>query len=120
MPAVFEGVPLVRVSCAPESVLLPVEIDGTRGLFIVDTGAFVNVVYDRFARRAKLVLEDNADLVGGGKGVRVLHVVPKHFAVPGLGAVTTPEIKMLAHDDSPLAREGCEIAGVISPATLAT
>ncbi len=115
----FEGVVLSRVDCTRNNMLMPVEIDGTLGWFIIDSGAFTNVVYEPFAKRANLELEDNADRLGGGHGVRVLRVNAKSFAVPGLPPMPVPQLMMLG-SDSPLAREGCGIAGVISPATLAT
>lgn len=118
-PPVFEGIVLSRVECTRNNMLMPVEIDGTLGWFIIDSGAFTNVVYEPFAKRARLVLEDNADRLGGGHGVRVLRVNAKSFAVPGLPPMPVPQLLMLGHE-SPLAREGCNIAGVISPATLAT
>lgn len=117
--AVFEGVALERSTCS-EGLLVPVEIDGVRGMFMLDSGAFVNVVYEPFAKRAKLATEDNFDRVGGGQGVRVLRVVPRTFSVPGIFVANPPTLMMLGTADSPLAREGCDIAGVISPATLAT
>jgi hypothetical protein len=119
VPPVFEGVVLSRVECTRNNMLMPAEIDGTLGWFIIDSGAFTNVVYESFAKRANLTLEDNADRLGGGHGVRVLRVNAKSFAVPGLPPMPVPQLMMLGHD-SPLAREGCDIAGVISPATLAT
>jgi hypothetical protein len=118
IPPVFEGVALERSTCTKGALLMPVEIDGVRGQFIVDSGAFINVVYESFARRANLSLEDNHDRVGGGHGVPVMKVLPRSFAVPGLGDIATPPLVMLPHAGSPLAREGCNIAGVISPATL--
>ena len=118
-PPVFEGIVLSRVECTRNNLLMPVEIDGTLGWFIIDSGAFTNVVYEPFAKRAGLVVEDNADRLGGGQGVRVLRVNAKSFAVPGLPPMPVPQLLMLGRE-SPLAREGCNIAGVISPATLAT
>lgn len=118
-PPVFEGVALSRVECTRNNVLMPALIDGTLGWFIIDSGAFTNVVYEPFAKRAGLTLEDNQDRLGGGHGVRVLRVLAKSFVVPGLPAMPVPQLMMLG-SNSPLAREGCEIAGVISPATLAT
>ncbi len=118
-PPVFEGVELSRVECTRNNVLMQVEIDGTLGWFIIDSGAFTNVVYEPFAKRARLALEDNSDRLGGGRGVPVLRVNAKSFSVPGLPPMPVPQILMLGRD-SPLAREGCEVAGVISPATLAT
>lgn len=119
-PPVFDGIALTRVECTKHNLLMPVMVDGTLGWFILDSGAFTNVVYESFARRARLVLEDQADRLGGGRGVRVLRVQPRSFVVPGLKTISTPPLFMLSHADSPLAREGCSIAGVISPATLAT
>ena len=51
--------------------------------------------------------------------IPVLRVKAKSFVVPGLPAMPIPQLMMLG-SHSPLAREGCEIAGVISPASLAT
>jgi hypothetical protein len=112
------GIALERSTCSNHALLVPVELDGVRGNFIVDTGAFVNIVYEPFAKRAKLTLEDSHDRVGGGMGVRVMRVAPKTFAIPGL-EVAQPSFMMLP-TTSPLARAGCDIAGVISPATLVT
>lgn len=120
MTPVFDGIALSRVECTRHNLLMPVMVDGTLGWFIVDSGAFTNVVYEPFARRARLALEDQADRLGGGHGVRVLRVQPRSFVVPGLQTVEPPPLYMLSHADSPLAREGCAIAGVISPATLTT
>jgi hypothetical protein len=119
LPPVFEGVTLSRVECTKNNMLMPVEIDGTLGWFIIDSGAFTNVVYESFAKRARLTLEDNQDRLGGGHGVRVKRVAARSFFVPGLSPMAVPPLVML-DSTSPLAREGCEIAGVISPATLAT
>ncbi len=116
---VFEGVALSRVECTRNNLLMPAVIDGTLGWFIIDSGAFTNVVYEPFAKRARLTLDDNQDRLGGGHGVRVLRVNAKSFVVPGLPTMPIPQLMMLG-ESSPLAREGCEIAGVISPATLAT
>jgi len=66
------------------------------------------------------VLEDNADRIGGGQCIRVKRVRPKSFVVPGLPRLPLPEMMMLGRDASPLASEGCDVAGVISPASLAT
>jgi len=118
-PPVFDGVVLSRVECTKHNLLMPVEIDGTLGWFIIDSGAFTNVVYAPFARRARLALEDHQDRLGGGRGVRVLRVNARSFAVPGLPPMPVPELLMLG-EHSPLAREGCDIAGVISPASLAS
>jgi hypothetical protein len=119
-PPLFEGVALSRVECTKNNVLMPVMVDGTLGWFIVDSGAFTNVVYESFAKRANLTLEDNADRLGGGRGIRVLRVRPRSFVIPGLPTMSPPPLYMLSGSDSALAREGCSIAGVISPATLAT
>ncbi len=118
-PPVFEGVALSRVECTRNNLLMPVEINGTLGWFIIDSGAFTNVVYEPFARRAQLAVEDNADRLGGGTGIPVLRARPTSFVVPGLPPMPVPQLLRLARD-SPLAREGCDIAGVISPASLAT
>ncbi len=118
-PPVFEGVALSRVECTRNNLLMPALIDGTLGWFIIDSGAFTNVVYESFAKRAGLTLEDNQDRLGGGLGVRVMRVNAKSFVVPGLPTMPVPQLLMLGNN-SPLAREGCGIAGVISPATLAT
>lgn len=119
-PRVFEGIALIRSPCIKSSLAVRVAIDGTPGWFVIDSGAFVSVVYERFAKRAKLALEDNADRLGGGPGVRVFKVLPKAFAIPGLDGVQTPNLMMLEHSASPLSRDDCDIAGVIAPAHLAT
>lgn len=116
---VFEGVALSRVECTRNNMLMPALIDGVLGWFIIDSGAFTNVVYEPFAKRARLILEDNQDRLGGGHGVRVKRVNAKSFVVPGLPTMPIPNLMMLG-SESPLAREGCAIAGVIAPATLAT
>jgi len=116
---VFEGITLSHTRCTKDGLLLPVEIDGTRGWFILDSGAFVNVVYEGFARRAHLALQDHADRIGGGAGVRVLEVAPRSLVVPGLPDHPALDLVMLSRDASPLARETCDVAGVISPALLA-
>ena len=117
---VFDGVVLEHSRCAQSSVLVPVEIDGTVGTFIVDTGAFTNVVYESFAKRAKLTLQDNAERIGGGRGVHVLKVIPHSFSIPGVPDVAMPDLMMLDEASSPLAKDGCGIAGVISPALMVT
>jgi len=118
-PPVFEGVVLSRVECTRNNLLMPVEINGTLGWFIIDSGAFTNVVYEPFARRAGLAVEDRAERLGGGRGVPVLRAMPTSFVVPGLPPMPIPQLLRLGRD-SPLAREGCGIAGVIAPASLAT
>jgi hypothetical protein len=122
MPAtvVPGGVQLERDPCNHVELLMPVEIDGTLGWFVIDTGAYTNVVYAPFARRAKLELANTGERIGGGLGVPVMRIIPRTFAVPGLPEVAIPELLMLEEKSSPLARETCGVDGVISPALLAT
>jgi hypothetical protein len=116
----LDGVQLVQNPCAKHELLVPVEIDGTVGWFVVDSGAYTHVVYEKFARRAKLTLENTGERVGGGVGIPVRKVVPRSFAIPGIAEVAIPELVMLEQASSPLARDTCGVAGVISPALLAT
>ncbi len=116
---VFEGIDLARTRCSRRELLLPVAIDGTLGWFVIDSGSFTNVVYEPFASRAKLALENNLDRIGGGVGIRVLRVHARSFAVPGLAISRPPDLVMLDRAASPLARPDChDVAGVVSPAQL--
>jgi len=121
LPPVFDGIALTRPSCLKNALMMPADIDGHRGWFIIDSGAFVSVVYEDFARKANLSLTDNADRLGGGYGVHVFKVVAQKFEVPGLPGVAKPDFMMMEKTASPLADDGgCNVAGVISPAALST
>ncbi|MBX3159778.1 MAG: hypothetical protein KF773_27660 [Deltaproteobacteria bacterium] len=111
---------LERARCGPDALLMPAVLDGTLGWFVIDSGAFTNVVFEEFATRAKLTHVNNGERVGGGLGIPVATVELKSFAVPGLPGVDLRNFLMLSTASSPLARHACGVAGVISPALLAT
>jgi hypothetical protein len=111
---------LERAKCGPDALLMPAQLDGTIGWFVIDSGAFTNVVFEEFATRAKLVHVDSGERVGGGVGIPVETVDLHSFTIPGLPGVDMRQFLMLGTAASPLARHACGVAGVISPALLAT
>jgi hypothetical protein len=115
------GVRLIRDPCStgPE-LLVPIEMAGTLGWFVLDSGSFAHAVYASFAARAKLRVEPLTERIGGGRGIVVPTIARGQFGVPGVGRFESPSILVLDAAVTPLADHDCGVAGVVPPAMLVT